>query len=173
MATHSSALAWRIPGTAESGGLPSMGSHRVGHDWSDLAVAVALLLQMTLHFKITLYSNFSFFKTGNVFKVSRNCDNVFPCSLLPPPKKLIILILFGKSSRTYGLVSSEVKVSQLCLTLCNPIDYTVLGILQARILEWVAIPFSWGSFWPRNRTGVSCIAGGCYQLSYQGCPKPH
>ena len=40
MATHSSVLAWRIPGTGEPGGLPSMGSHRVGHDWSDLAVAV-------------------------------------------------------------------------------------------------------------------------------------
>ena len=39
MATHSSALAWRIPGMAEPGGLPSMGSHRVGHDWSDLAAA--------------------------------------------------------------------------------------------------------------------------------------
>ena len=41
MATHSSALAWRIPGMAEPGGLPSMGSHRVGHDWSDLAGAAA------------------------------------------------------------------------------------------------------------------------------------
>ena len=37
MTTHSSVLAWRIPGMAEPGGLPSMGSHRVGHDWSDLA----------------------------------------------------------------------------------------------------------------------------------------
>ena len=42
MATHSSVLAWRIPGTAEPGGLPSMGSHRVGHDWSDLAAAAAV-----------------------------------------------------------------------------------------------------------------------------------
>ena len=41
MATHSSVLAWRIPGTAEPGGLLSMGSHRVGHDWSDLAAAAA------------------------------------------------------------------------------------------------------------------------------------
>ena len=41
MASHSSVLAWRIPGTEEPGGLPSMGSHRVGHDWSDLAAAVA------------------------------------------------------------------------------------------------------------------------------------
>ena len=39
MATHSSVLAWRIPGMGEPGGLPSIGSHRVGHDWSDLAAA--------------------------------------------------------------------------------------------------------------------------------------
>ena len=43
MATHSSVLAWRIPGTEEPDGLPSMGSHRVGHDWSDLAAAAAAL----------------------------------------------------------------------------------------------------------------------------------
>ena len=41
MATHSSVLAWRIPGTGEPGGLLSMGSHRVGHDWSNLAAAAA------------------------------------------------------------------------------------------------------------------------------------
>ena len=41
MATHSSVLALRIPGVGEPGGLPSMGSHRVGHDWSDLAAAAA------------------------------------------------------------------------------------------------------------------------------------
>ena len=40
MATHSSVLAWRTPGTGEPGGLPSMGSHRVGHDGSDLAAAL-------------------------------------------------------------------------------------------------------------------------------------
>ena len=40
MATHSGVLAWRIPGTGKPGGLPSMGSHRVGHNWSDLAAAV-------------------------------------------------------------------------------------------------------------------------------------
>ena len=39
MATHSSVLAWKIPGTGEPGGLPSMGSHRVGHNWSDLVAA--------------------------------------------------------------------------------------------------------------------------------------
>ena len=40
MTTHFSILAWRIPGTEEPGGLPSMGSHRVGHDWSDLGAAL-------------------------------------------------------------------------------------------------------------------------------------
>ena len=55
--------------------------------------------------------------------------------------------------------SEEVKVAQLCPTLCNPMDYTVHVILQARILEWVAVPFSRGSSQPRDRTQVSCIAG--------------
>jgi len=45
MATHSSVLAWRIPGTAEPGGLPSVGSHRVRHNCSDLAAAAASLPQ--------------------------------------------------------------------------------------------------------------------------------
>ena len=48
MATHSSVLAWRIPGTGKPGGLPSMGSHRVGHDWSDLAAAAAFNVQINL-----------------------------------------------------------------------------------------------------------------------------
>ena len=54
---------------------------------------------------------------------------------------------------------SEVKVAQSCPTLCNPMDYTVHGILQARIMEWVAFPFSRASSQPRDQTQVSCIAG--------------
>ena len=52
MATHSSILAWRIPGTAEPGGLPAMGSHRVGHDSSDLACMHALEKEMATHSSI-------------------------------------------------------------------------------------------------------------------------
>ena len=57
MATHSSILAWRIPGTGEPGGLPSMGSHRVGHDWSDLAAAnlVQTVLYKTLFLDILIW----------------------------------------------------------------------------------------------------------------------
>ena len=55
-----------------------------------------------------------------------------------------------------------VKVAPLCPTLCDPLDYTVRGILRARILEWVAFLFSRESSQPRNRTQVSCIAGGLF-----------
>ena len=49
MATHSSVLAWRIPGTGEPGGLASMGSHRVGHDRSNLAAAAAAIFSYNLY----------------------------------------------------------------------------------------------------------------------------
>ena len=57
---------------------------------------------------------------------------------------------------------SEVKVTQLCPTLCNPMDYTVHGILQARILEWVAFPFSRGCSQSRDQTQISHEAGGFF-----------
>ena len=56
----------------------------------------------------------------------------------------------------------KVKVTQSCPTLCNPMDYIVHGILQARILEWLAFPFSKGSSQPRDGTQVSHIAGGIF-----------
>ena len=60
------------------------------------------------------------------------------------------------------VVKVKVKVAQSCLTLCNPMDYTVHAILQARILEWVAFPFSRVSSQPRNQTHVFGIAGGFF-----------
>ena len=53
----------------------------------------------------------------------------------------------------------KVKVAQSCPTLCDPMDYRVRGILQARTLKWVAFPSSRGSSQPRDRTQVSRIAG--------------
>ena len=53
----------------------------------------------------------------------------------------------------------KVKVTQLRPTVCNPMEYAVQGILQARILEWVAFPFSRESSQPRDQTQVSHIAG--------------
>ena len=56
-------------------------------------------------------------------------------------------------------VKMKVKVTQLCLTRCDLIDYRVRGVLQTRILEWVAFPFSKESSQPRDQTQVSRIAG--------------
>ena len=58
----------------------------------------------------------------------------------------------SKNSKVLMLLRKwvKVKVTQSCLTLCNPMDYKVHGILQARILEWVAIPFSRGLSQPRD-----------------------
>ena len=73
----------------------------------------------------------------------------------------------------------EVKVTQSCPTLCNPMDYTVHGVLQARILEW-AFPFSRGSSQARDQSQVSGIAGGFFtswttrdaQEYWSGLPIP-
>ena len=60
------------------------------------------------------------------------------------------------------LQTSEVKVTQLCLTLCDPMDYTVHRILQATILEWVVFPFSRVSSQSRDQTQVSRTADGFF-----------
>ena len=71
-----------------------------------------------------------------------------------------------------------VLVTQSCLTLCNSMDYSlpgssVHGILQARILGWIALLFTRGSSQPRDQTLISCIAGRfLYRLRQQGSPKP-
>ena len=81
--------------------------------------------------------------------------------------------LLGKGSPLTSISllksESESEVAQLCLTRCNPMDCSppgssVHGILQARILEWVAISFSRGSSQPRDWTQVSCIAGRRFNL---------
>ena len=66
-------------------------------------------------------------------------------------------------------VTSSENVTQSCPALCDPMDCSstgssVHGIFQVRIVEWVAIPFSGGSFWPRNWTQVSCIASGFFTI---------
>ena len=88
-----------------------------------------------------------------------NVRKTFPCvfSISPegPEQKLCLRVCL---------------VTQSCLTLCNPMNCSppgssVCGILQARILEWVAIPFFSGSSQPRDRTLVSCIAGRFFTVS--------
>ena len=68
MATHSSILAWRIPGMGEPGGLPSMGLHRVGHDWNDLAAAAAAAAYI-LKFSYSFWMLYSIFFFHPVFSL--------------------------------------------------------------------------------------------------------
>ena len=86
MSTHSNVLAWRIPGTGEPGGLPSMGSHRVGHDWSDWAAAAAayslrncLQLFLQCHFNLLCLS-YSLCLPLLLHRILY-CDAVFPIAL--------------------------------------------------------------------------------------------
>ena len=72
-----------------------------------------------------------------------------------------INFFYSFESSHANIYKSE-TVTQSCPTLCNTMDYTVHGILQARILEWVVFPFSRGSSQPRNGTGVSYIARGFF-----------
>ena len=86
-------------------------------------------------------------------KETRQCNDQSKIKVTHPP---IIFLL--------SPVKLKVLVTQLCLTLCSPMDYSppgfsVHGILQTRILEWVSIPFLKGSSPPRDQTQVSCIAG--------------
>ena len=62
-------------------------------------------------------------------------------------------------SLCFETLKVKVKVAQSCPTLCDPMDFIVHGILQARTLEGAAFLFSMGSFQPRDQTQVSCIAG--------------
>ena len=89
-------------------------------------------------------------------------------------KKIINLILFARvtiwwCARVELSLESESEVAQSCPTLCDPVDcslqgFSIHGIIQAKILEWVAISFSRGSSRPRDQTWVSSVAGKCFNL---------
>ena len=99
MATHSSTLAWRIPWMEEPGGLPSLGSHRVGHDWSDLAAAAAAHCRQHNDVSLSyrdinvsyLFDKWSICGWEQADKVSRKDCRIegffflsIPCPLMPP-----------------------------------------------------------------------------------------
>ena len=72
-------------------------------------------------------------------------------------KKQMLCLCYLPTATRNATIHMKVKVAQSCLTLCDPMDYRVHGILQARILEWVAFPFSSGSSRPRNEPGSPAL----------------
>ena len=132
MATHSSILAWRIPWTEEPGGLQSMGSQRVRHNWA------------TKH--LTWLDNTTYPTSQGTF---------------PALGRLVCCV-------------SRAKSLQSCPTLCDPMDCSppgssVQGILEARILEWGAMPSSRGSSWPRDWIHISYVSSIGRQILYHYC----
>ena len=152
---HSTILAWRIPGTAEPGGLLSMGSHRVGHNWWDLA-------------------------SSSSSKCLKICSDSHP----KPKPNLWSFVQSNQDVFKYYFIVSYRILQFLCVyvcwltscyILCDPVDcsppsFSFHGILQQRILEWIALPSSRGSSWPRDRTHISCITGDSLLLSHWGSP---
>ena len=144
MATHSSVLAWKIPGTGEPGGLPSMGSHRIGQDWRDLAAAadLAILIYINQFQFITVVIFFFFFCCYIYCKLDSGCSFKL--------KWLIVRFWHNSywcliTSLWQGALCCAVCCAQSCLTLCDPMDCSlpgpsVHGISQARILEWLPFP---------------------------------
>ena len=93
-------------------------------------------------------------------KVTTNLDSMLKSRDITLLMKVHIIKAMVFPVVTYSC--EKVKVIQLCTTLCDPMDYTVHGTPQARILEWVAFPFSRGSSQPRDQTQVSHTAGGFF-----------
>ena len=133
MATHSSVLAWRIPGTGEPGGLPSMGSHRVGHDWSDLAISNFTL--PTRSSQNSWWFNNRLSETGTKW-LHLTAESRIWLILIRKFKKEN-LVLFNNNW-------SEVKVIQLCPTLATAwtlAHQTPLSMGFSRQEYWSGLPF--------------------------------
>ena len=143
MAAHSSVLAWRIPGTAEPGGLPSMGSHRVGHDWIDLAAAAM--------------TSICTYKKSSEWKSLSHVWLLWPHGLYNPWNSPGQNTGVGSLSLLQGIFPTQ--GSNRRLSHCRQILYQLSHKGSPGILAWVAYPFSSGSSQSRNSTGVSCIAG--------------
>ena len=153
MATHSSVLAWRIPGTGEPGGLPSVGSHRVGHDWSDLAVAAVYSWSYANLTTMYFYNIFVFFPKRNFVAISNSflliltylgfssvqfSNSVMSDSVRPHRRQPTRLpCTWDSPGKNTGVgchfllqcmkVESESEVAQSCPTLSDPMDCSPPG----------------------------------------------
>ena len=156
--THSSILAWRIPWTEKPSGLHPGGCRRASHN-SNYTTTMRLVGSPPGG----LFHRLGAGMLGNVWSVPIPSPEIVPLS---PSVGLMMGTQSGEGGalflprlRAWELCESE--VAQSCLTLCDPMDCSLCGssihgIFQARVLEWVAIAFSRGSFQPRDQPLVSC-----------------
>ena len=120
MATHSSVLAWRIPGTGEPGGLPSLGSHRVRHNWSDLAAAAAAFFIIRLsHPYMTTGKTIALPRWTFVGKVTSLLFNILSrlvITFLPRSKRLLISWLQSLSA----VILEPKNIKSLTVSIVSP-----------------------------------------------------
>ena len=161
IATHSSILAWRIPWTEKPGGLPSMGSHWVQHNWSDLAAAATatafklLFWEMSTWGQCFLLPNWRLTRKAlmqvlvwgcklewNIPEYTAKFLTSFPLFLI---KKLTFISYYSNIDRQGSVFCGcMLLVTQSCLTLCDPMDCSPAGLLCP------------GDF-PGKNAGVGCI----------------
>ena len=126
--------------------------------------------QIPLAFKVRSPGLEAYCEAQNLHNNGRTSSVICSPAFGLPTQRVWDLILLWLQPFYHLIVTStlsldkkvKVKIAQLCPTLCDPRDYTVCGILQARILEWEAFPFSRGSSQPRDWTQVSCAEGGLF-----------
>ena len=180
MATHSSTLAWKIPWVEEPGRLQFMGSLRVGHDW-----ATSLSLFTFMHWRRKWQPTPVFLPGesqgqgslvgcclwGRTESDTTEATAAAAAIALQYPWSIDSRI--PVDAKLWRFLNPDIKwhsevlcvlVTQSCPFLCNPMDcspscFPVHGVLQARILQWVAMPSSRGSSWPRDWTWVTFIEG--------------
>ena len=148
MATHSSVLAWRIPGTGEPGGLPSMGSHRVRHDWSDLAAAAVcrmtltefppnfiywpgIMLLVQCHSQVSVSNCLKQKKIRYLYKCKGKAHSTKHSPMVHSTRKILFII---SVSLSYSEKWKWNLLSHVWL-FATPLDYRVYGILQAVIVK--------------------------------------
>ena len=150
MATHFSVLAWRTPGMADPGGLPSMGSHRVRHDRSDLAAAAAatgMRLYLTEVLSLTISDTEHLF----MYLVDTSLRLLWKKIYADPPSPFFKFDFFA--SGRYRAMCAFCRFwthaqlhPNLCSTMdCSPPGSSMHGVFQARVLEWISISYSKGS----------------------------
>ena len=137
MAIHSSVLAWRIPGTGEPGGLPSMGSHRVRHDWSDLAAAAAadcsttgfLILHYLPEFAQThVHWDDDAIQLSHPVTPFSSCPQSFPASGSFPMSR--IFISGGQSIGASALAVRCMGRCKICFLTSRPVFFPLLSVQE-------------------------------------------
>ena len=148
MATHSSTLAWRIPGTGEPGGLPSMGSHRVGHDWSDLAAAIAGSKERGTEIRATIKDSKDTWMVMLIIATRRTKTPIYT------PGDMVSCQLWVRLKNTKVHCRSKLQ----CLKPCH-LNHNIqetYGVGKIHTVEPMEVPVGKAGGWnPRTRPGCS------------------